>query len=83
MTSVNDFVFTVTKIYGVDCVKTRVYRNEEDADRDIAENIRTISEDGEEIQEVLKSEGESYYIILPSKNPEEYIEIIKRRCEIK
>lgn len=75
-------VFVLTKIFGVDCVKTRVFHKEENARKELAEDIRVISETGS--YEKTVTEGrEEHYILNKSRVPEDYIEIVFKKCEIK
>ena len=77
-------VYTLTKIFGIDVVKTRVYSKKigpGSAMEDINETVALFC-DMKDV-EVLEKESETYYIINKSKNPEDYIVLVLKRCEIK
>lgn len=75
-------VYVLTKIFGVDCVKTRVFHKEENARAELSEDIRVISESGE-YEKVITENREEHYILNKSQTPEDYIEIVYKKCEVK
>lgn len=75
-------VYVLTKIFGVDCVKTRVFYKEENARKELAEDISVISENGE-FEKRTTENREEHYIISRSQVPEDYIEIVFKKCEVK
>ena len=77
-------VYTTTKIFGVDHVKTRVFKDHDAAVADIKEAIFTFSEDGDSYEVIENPEtAETYYIVHRSEDPTEFIEFVLRRCEVK
>ena len=75
-------VYTVVRVFGVDAVKVRVYAREEDAQEEINENIRMLSDENTDV-EIREDGNETYYIINKSDDPTEYNEIIFRRTIIR
>lgn len=76
-------VFSVTKIFGVDAVKTRVFYKKKDAEDDIRACIKLFVDDPSEVQEIKKENEEVYYIVNDSPNPTEYVAFILRRNEVR
>lgn len=76
-------LYTVTKIFGVDAVKTRVYKKKQDAIEDIQDSIRLFLDNPSEVEIIEKENEETYYIISKSDDPTLYIEFILRRVEVK
>jgi translation elongation factor EF-1beta len=79
---IDNMVYTVTKIFGVDAVKTRVFADKKDAKEDIYENI-TMLTDIENVEVIEKENDETYYIVHRADDPTEFIEFVLRRCEVK
>ena len=76
-------LWTVTKIFGVDAVKTRVFRKREDAVIDIEETINLLTDDTTKLEVIEKENDEVYYILNKSSNPENFIEFILRLNEVR
>ena len=76
-------VYTVTKIFGIDAVKTRVFKKKEDAEIDIQETINLLIENPKQVKIIEKENEEKYYIINKSSNPKNYIEFVLRRNEVR
>lgn len=75
-------VYTVVKIFGVDAVKTSVYKNREDAVRNIMMWIRLIAPEDFEIRTFERETGEIVYPVIQSSDPTEYTVFILKPCEI-
>lgn len=76
-------VYTVTKIFGVDAIKTRVFRNKKDAEADIQETISLFMDYPSQVEVINKENEETYYLINKSDKPEDYIAFVLRRNEVK
>lgn len=76
-------VYTVTKIFGVDAVKTRVFNTKDKAIEDINDNISMFLDDDTKVEIIEKENEETYYIVNRSKDPTEFIEFVLRRNEIR
>lgn len=76
-------LYTVTKVFGVDAVKTRVFRKKDEALADINDSIRLFLDDPSDVEIVQKENEETYYIVNKSNKPDEYIEFILRRNEVR
>lgn len=76
-------VYTVTKIFGVDCVKNRVFYKKPDAEEHVYEIIDMLVDNRSDVEIFENENEETYYIINRSEDPENFIEIILRRNEIK
>ena len=75
-------VYTVTKIFGTDAVKTRVFRNKNSALNDINDTILLLVDDPDSVEKIEKENEEIYFIINRSDVPEDFIEIVLRRNEL-
>lgn len=76
-------LYTVTKIFGVDAVKTRIFKKKPDAINDIQDSIRLFLDDPSQVEIIEKENEETYYIVSKSDDPTLYIEFILRRNEVK
>ena len=76
-------VYTVTKIFGVDAVKTRVFKEKRDALEDIMVAIKLFVSDISEVEVIEKENEETYYIINRSEDPTDFIEFVLRRNDIR
>ena len=75
-------VYTVTKIFGVDAVKTRVFREKRDALEDIMTGIKLFVDGLADVEVIEKENEETYYIINRSDDPTEFIQFVLRRNDI-
>lgn len=76
-------VYVVTKIFGVDAIKTSVHSSREFAEQNIQKWIRMLGPENERVRKIERENGEIQYIINESKDPTEYILFILKPCEIK
>lgn len=76
-------VYVLTKIFGVDAVKTSVYASREDAERNMLKWIRVIAPEDFELKYYEHETGEIVYPIIPSNDPMEYTVFILKPCKIK
>lgn len=76
-------VYTVTKIFGVDAVKTRVFNEKRDAIEDINTSIKLFVDDVSQIEVIEKENEETYYIVNRSEDPTDFIEFVLRRNDIR
>lgn len=76
-------VYTVTKIFGVDAVKTRVFKEKRDALEDIMVAIKLFVSDISEVEVIEKENEETYYIVNRSEDPTDFIEFVLRRNDIR
>jgi hypothetical protein len=76
-------VYTVTKIFGVDAVKTRIFKEKRDALEDIMVAIKLFVSDISEVEVIEKENEETYYIINRSEDPTDFIEFVLRRNDIR
>lgn len=76
-------VYTVTKIFGVDAVKTRVFNEKRDAIEDINTSIKLFVDDISQVEVIEKENEEKYYIVNRSEDPTDFIEFVLRRNDIR
>lgn len=76
-------VYTVTKIFGVDAIKTRIFKEKRDALEDIMVAIKLFVSDISEVEVIEKENEETYYIINRSEDPTDFIEFVLRRNDIR
>ena len=76
-------VYTVTKIFGVDAVKTRVFKEKRDALEDVMVAIKLFVSDISEVEVIEKENEETYYIVNRSEDPTDFIEFVLRRNDIR
>lgn len=76
-------VYTVTKIFGVDAVKTRVFKEKRDALEDIMTTIKLFVDDISEVEVIEKENEETYYVVNRSEDPTDFIEFVLRRNDIR
>ena len=76
-------VYCVTKIFGIDAVKTKIYKDRNKAEENILKWIKVIAPEGTEIKKYEKENGEVVYPIFLSSDPTECIIFILKPCEIR
>lgn len=75
-------VYTVVKIFGVDAIKTSIYKNKSDAIANIMKWIRLIAPEDFEIKTFERETGEIVYPVIQSSDPTEYTVFILKPCKI-
>lgn len=76
-------VYVLTKVLGVDAIKTSVYTNREDAVENMLKWIRMIAPEDFVLKGYERETGEIVYPVNLSSDPTEYTVFIIKPCEIK
>lgn len=76
-------VYVLTKVLGVDAIKTSVYSNFKDAYDNMERWARMITPDDFELKGYERETGEIIYPINRSSDPTEYTVFIIKPCKIK
>jgi hypothetical protein len=76
-------IYVLTKVLGVDAIKTSVYNNREAAEQNMMKWVRMIAPENFELRGYERETGEIVYPVNLSSDPTEYTVFIIKPCEIK